>query len=458
MSGSFNDLDVPPTLTSFAVAPVKADKVISQEIKKAGSKLVMFTVKRDENDLPKFDELKKMYDTVHKLILDGKVLSASVVKGFGLVETVSKMAFGNMIGVEFDKNLTNDMLFYAPLGSIVLEVEEEIDGAVTVGTTGSDSFTVGGVNIPLSEAVEVWKKPLEKVFPTKAGHFTSEPETFSYDKRNITVATEKFVKPRVFIPVFPGTNCEYDTARAFENAGAVADVFVVRNLTGDDVVYSMKEMQKRINNSQIVMIPGGFSGGDEPEGSGKFIATAFRNPLVKDAVMNMLKNRDGLMLGICNGFQALIKLGLVPYGEIRDLDSNSPTLTFNTIGRHVSCMARTRIASNKSPWLANVNTGDVHTIALSHGEGRFIASEEQVKELAANGQIATQYVNLEDKATYDIDWNPNGSVYAIEGITSPDGRVLGKMGHSERIGKNVSFNVPGNKDQKLFEAGVKYFK
>ena len=458
MSGSFNDLDVPPTLTSFAVAPVKADKVISQEIKKAGSKLVMFTVKRDENDLPKFDELKKMYDTVHKLILDGKVLSASVVKGFGLVETVSKMSFGNMIGVEFDKNLTNDMLFYAPLGSIVLEVEEEIDGAVTVGTTGSDAFTVGGVNIPLSEAVEVWKKPLEKVFPTKAGHFTSEPETFSYDKRNITVATEKFAKPRVFIPVFPGTNCEYDTARAFENAGAVADVFVVRNLTGDDVVYSMKEMQKRINNSQIVMIPGGFSGGDEPEGSGKFIATAFRNPLVKDAVMNMLKNRDGLMLGICNGFQALIKLGLVPYGEIRDLDSNSPTLTFNTIGRHVSCMARTRIASNKSPWLANVNTGDVHTIALSHGEGRFIASEEQVKELAANGQIATQYVNLEDKATYDIDWNPNGSVYAIEGITSPDGRVLGKMGHSERIGKNVSFNVPGNKDQKLFEAGVKYFK
>ena len=458
MSGSFNDLDVPPTLTSFAVAPVKADKVISQEIKKAGSKLVMFTVKRDENDLPKFDELKKMYDTVHQLILDGKVLSASVVKGFGLVETVSKMSFGNMVGVEFDKNLTNDMLFYAPLGSIVLEVEEEIDGAVTVGTTGSDAFTVGGVNIPLSEAAEVWKKPLEKVFPTKAGHFTSEPETFSYDKRNITVATEKFAKPRVFIPVFPGTNCEYDTARAFENAGAVADVFVVRNLTGDDVVYSMKEMQKRINNSQIVMIPGGFSGGDEPEGSGKFIATAFRNPLVKDAVMNMLKNRDGLMLGICNGFQALIKLGLVPYGEIRDLDSNSPTLTFNTIGRHVSCMARTRIASNKSPWLANVNTGDVHTIALSHGEGRFIASEEQVKELAANGQIATQYVNLEDKATYDIDWNPNGSVYAIEGITSPDGRVLGKMGHSERIGKNVSFNVPGNKDQKLFEAGVKYFK
>ena len=458
MSGSFNELDVPPTLTSFAVAPVKADKVISQEIKKQGTKLQMFTVKRDENDLPDFNELKNMYDTVHALIKSGKVLSASVVKGYGLAETVSKMAFGNMIGVEFDKNITNDTLFYAPLGSIVLETEKDIEGAVTVGVTGGDSFKIGGVEISLDEAVKTWKKPLEKVFPTKAGNFTDEPETYSYDKRNITVASEKFAKPRIFIPVFPGTNCEYDTARVFERAGGVADVFVVRNLNADDVAYSMREMEKRINNSQIVMIPGGFSGGDEPEGSGKFIATAFRNPLVKDAVMNMLKNRDGLMLGICNGFQALIKLGLVPYGEIRDLDDNAPTLTFNTLGRHISRMAYTRIATNKSPWLANVNTGDIHTIALSHGEGRFIASPEQVAELAKNGQIATQYVNLDGKATYDIEWNPNGSAAAIEGITSPDGRVLGKMGHSERIGNNIAFNVPGNKDQKLFEAGVNYFK
>ena len=458
MSGSFNELDVPPTLTSFAVAPVKADKVISQEIKKQGTKLQMFTVKRDENDLPDFNELKNMYDTVHALIKSGKVLSASVVKGYGLAETVSKMAFGNMIGVEFDKNITNDTLFYAPLGSIVLETEKDIEGAVTVGVTGGDSFKIGGVEISLDEAVKTWQKPLEKVFPTKAGHFTDEPETYSYDKRNITVASEKFAKPRIFIPVFPGTNCEYDTARVFERAGGVADVFVVRNLNADDVAYSMREMEKRINNSQIVMIPGGFSGGDEPEGSGKFIATAFRNPLVKDAVMNMLKNRDGLMLGICNGFQALIKLGLVPYGEIRDLDDNAPTLTFNTLGRHISRMAYTRIATNKSPWLANVNTGDIHTIALSHGEGRFIASPEQVAELAKNGQIATQYVNLDGKATYDIEWNPNGSAAAIEGITSPDGRVLGKMGHSERIGNNIAFNVPGNKDQKLFEAGVNYFK
>ncbi len=458
MSGSFNELDVPPTLTSFAVAPVKADKVISQEIKKAGTKLVMFTVKRDENDLPDFDALKKMYDTVYTLIQKGKVLSASVVKGYGLAETVSKMAFGNMIGVEFDKNITNDVLFYAPLGSIVLETEENIEGAVTVGITGGNSLKINGVEISLNEAADEWKTPLEKVFPTKAGKFTAEPETYSYDKRNITVATEKFAKPRIFIPVFPGTNCEYDTARVFERAGGVADVFVIRNLTGEDVAYSMREMEKRINNAQIVMIPGGFSGGDEPEGSGKFIATAFRNPLVKDAVMNMLKNRDGLMLGICNGFQALIKLGLVPYGEIRDLDENAPTLTFNTLGRHVSCMVQTRIASNKSAWLANVNTGDVHTIAVSHGEGRFIASPEQVAELAKNGQIATQYVNADGKATYDIDWNPNGSVSAIEGILSPDGRVLGKMGHSERIGNNIAFNVPGNKDQKLFEAGVNYFK
>ncbi|MDY3031471.1 MAG: phosphoribosylformylglycinamidine synthase [Clostridia bacterium] len=459
MSGSFNELDVPPTLTSFAVAPVKADKVISQELKKAGTKLVMFELKRDENDLPVFDELKAMYDKVHALISEGAVLSSCVVKGFGLAEVLSKMAFGNMIGIKL--NISNELIFNAPLGSIVLEVEKdtETDGAVTLGyTQEKTSIDLEGVSIDLGEACAVWQKPLEKVFPTKAGHFTSEPETYSYSKRSITVAGEKFAKPRIFIPVFPGTNCEYDTARAFEKAGGTADVFVIRNLTGDDVAYSMKEMEKRINNSQIVMIPGGFSGGDEPEGSGKFIATAFRNPLVKDAVMNMLKNRDGLMLGICNGFQALIKLGLVPYGEIRDLDENSPTLTFNTIGRHVSCMARTRIASNKSPWLANVETGDVHTIALSHGEGRFIASPEQIAELAANGQIATQYVNLEDKATYDIAWNPNGSAAAIEGITSPDGRVLGKMGHSERLGKNIAFNVPGEKDQRIFEAGVKYFK
>ncbi len=457
MSGSFNELDVPPTLTSFAVSHTKADKVISQEFKKAGSKLVIFKAERDENEMPKFESLKKMYDTVYSLISDGKVLSSSVVKEFGLAEVIAKMAFGNMIGASL--NVSDEDLFKAPFGSIVLEVAADVNEGTEIGkTTSEKTIEACGVTISLDEALKSWTSPLEKVFPTKAGKFNEEPQTYSYDKRNITVASEKFAKPRIFIPVFPGTNCEYDTARAFENAGGIADVFVIRNLSGEDVTYSMREMEKRIKNSQIVMIPGGFSGGDEPEGSGKFIATAFRNPLVKEAVMNMLKNRDGLMLGICNGFQALIKLGLVPYGEIRDMSDNSPTLTFNTIGRHVSCMAKTRIASNKSPWFTNVNTGDIHTIALSHGEGRFIASPEQVAELAKNGQIATQYVNENGNATYDIAWNPNGSVCAIEGITSPDGRVLGKMGHSERIGENIATNVPGNKNQLIFEAGVKYFK
>ncbi len=459
MSGSFNELDVPPTLTSFAVAPAKADKVVSQELKQSGSKLVLFTLERDENDLPDFDKLKEMYETVHKLITEGNVLSASTVKGFGLCETLSKMAFGNKIGFKLNDNVTNDMLFYAPMGSIVLETRNEVEGGIVIGdTTNVPVITIGDVEITMDEAVNAWTSPLEKVYPTHAGEFTEEPETYTYMSEAPVVATEKFAKPRVFIPVFPGTNCEYDTARAFERAGGAADIFVIRNLTASDVEESLAEMKKRIDSSQIVMIPGGFSGGDEPEGSGKFIATAFRNPQVKDAVMNMLKNRDGLMLGICNGFQALVKLGLVPYGEIRDLDADMPTLTFNTIGRHISRMAYTRIASNKSPWLANVETGDVHTIALSHGEGRFVASDDIIKKLAENGQIATQYVNLNGKATYDSEWNPNGSMAAIEGILSPDGRILGKMGHSERIGNNIVSNVPGNKNQKLFEAGINYFK
>lgn len=456
MSGSFNELDVPPTLTSFAVAPAKADKIISQEYTKAGSKLVYFPVVTDDNNLPDFDKLKSMYETVHAAA--DKILSASVVKGFGLAEITAKSAFGNMIGVRLNGNVTKEMLFSAPVGSIVVETDEELEGGIVIGETGGDSLAACGAQIALRDAVKAWTEPLEKVYPTHAGNFSDEVKTYSYNKRSVITAGEKFAKPRIFIPVFPGTNCEYDTARIFERAGGVADVFVVRNLTGADVEQSLAEMKKRIDNSQIIMIPGGFSGGDEPEGSGKFIATAFRNPQVKEAVMNLLNNRDGLMLGICNGFQALVKLGLVPYGEIRDLDAQMPTLTFNTIGRHISRMAYTRIASNKSPWFANVDTGDIHTIALSHGEGRFIASAEIVSRLAENGQIATQYVDLQGVATYDSEWNPNGSTASIEGILSPDGRILGKMGHSERIGENIAKNVPGEKDQMLFKAGVDYFK
>ena len=458
MSGSFNGLDVPPTLVSFTAAAMDADKVVSQEIKKSGTKLVLMRLKRDENDLPDFDALKEMYERVHQLILEGKVLSASVVRGHGLAESVSKMAFGNKIGVRFDQNITNDLLFFAPIGSIVLEMEDAEGERVIAETIDMPVFDIGGVKITIEDALEAWTAPLEKVFPTKAGHFTKEPETYHFNGRSACVAGEHFGKPRIFIPVFPGTNCEYDTARAFEKAGGAADVFIFRNLSGEDVSESLKEMKKRIDASQIVMLPGGFSGGDEPDGSGKFIATAFRNPLVKDAVMNLLKNRDGLMLGICNGFQALIKLGLVPYGEIRTPEENAPTLTFNTIGRHVSCMAETRIASNLSPWLRHTDVGERHTVALSHGEGRFIASPEQIAELAKNGQIATQYVNQKGQATYDIAYNPNGSMAAIEGITSPDGRVFGKMGHSERIGENIAKNVPGDKDQMLFLSGVEYFK
>ncbi len=460
MSGSFNELDVPPTLTSFAVAPEKAENIISQELKRTDTKLVLYLLKRDSQDIPDFEYLKNMYEQVHSLILSGKVLSSYTTDAYGAAPALSKMCFGNMIGINIDKSFEKYLFSVIP-GSIILEVEKDTpaDGSILIGYTKPEAdITVGETVIPLGEALINWQKPLEKVFPTKAGSFDKEPETYSYTLRTPMLAKSKIAKPRVFIPVFPGTNCEYDTASAFERAGGIADVFVIRNLTADDVKYSMQEMKKRIDNAQIVMIPGGFSGGDEPDGSGKFIATAFRNPAVGDAVMRLLKNRDGLMLGICNGFQALIKLGLVPHGEIRDLDDTSLTLTFNTIGRHISRMAYTRISTSLSPWFANVSVGDMHTIALSHGEGRFIASDSQIAKLAANGQIATQYVTPDGKATYDIDWNPNGSCASIEGITSPDGRILGKMGHSERIGEFIAENVPGNKNQLLFEAGINYFK
>ena len=464
MSGTFEHIDVPPTLCSFAIDVAKEGDIITPELKNDGDVLVRFDIKKNQYDLPDFEQVKALYSAIHELIQKKAIVSAYVLDANGLVPALSKMAFGNKLGFEISADVKEDDLFAPAYGCIVAEVPadklSEITTAYTrVGTVKDNGkFTYKEVSINVEEALSVWADTLEGVFPTKASKETTPVESKLYEAPSVHVCKNKVAKPTVFIPVFPGTNCEYDSAKAFERAGADTIVKVFKNLDAESIRESVDEFEKAINQAQIIMFPGGFSAGDEPDGSAKFFATAFRNAKMKEAVEKLLNERDGLALGICNGFQALIKLGLVPYGEIRDLDSNSPTLTFNTIGRHVSCMARTRIASNKSPWLANVNTGDVHTIALSHGEGRFIASEEQVKELAANGQIATQYVNLEDKATYDIDWNPNGSVYAIEGITSPDGRVLGKMGHSERIGKNVSFNVPGNKDQKLFEAGVKYFK
>ncbi len=468
MSGSFMDLDVPPTLVSFAVNTTDVNHVISNEFKRPGSKAVLLTVGLDENKLPDFAELDRVYSRVHKLAKEKAVLSASSVRAGGIAEIISKMAFGNMIGFKFEESLKTALLFKPLYGSIILELPGSTDIAAALdglkytvlGTTlEKPEIGINGTGLALRKLIEKWQAPLEKVFPTGVRQEGQKPAGYSYEAgAGKAGAKFKAARPRVFIPVFPGTNCEYDTRKAFEKAGAIVETLVIRNMFHSDIAESIKEMKKLIDNSQIIMIPGGFSAGDEPEGSGKFIATAFRNPVVSEAVMKLLKQRDGLAMGICNGFQALIKLGLLPFGEIRDIDGGCPTLTFNTIGRHQSCMVNTRITSNLSPWLNNVKMGDVHTVAISHGEGRFTAGAEVLKNLEANGQIATQYVDLDGNPTYDIRYNPNGSVNAIEGITSPDGRVFGKMGHSERIGANLYRNIPGEKDQKLFQAGVDYFR
>ena len=460
MSGTFEDIDVPPTLVSFAVAMTKASKTISTEFKNAGSKVIFVPVPENKETLmPVWDKLIEMYNAVYALCEDGKVLSASVVKEGGTAASVCKACFGNGFGFKFANELTNDELFAPLSGSLVIELADgaELSNDVLhydLGTVTNDAkITVNGKEIELSALLEKWTAPLEKVFPTKAEVPEIEVDVPLYSERNTSSPAIKTAKPTVFIPVFPGTNCEVDTARAFEKAGANVEMLIVKNLSSNDIEETIDEMEKLIAKSQ-----GGFSGGDEPDGSGKFIATTFRNPRIAEQVNNLLKNRDGLMLGICNGFQALIKLGLVPYGEIRELKANDPTLTFNTIGRHISHMAYTRVTSVKSPWFANVNAGDVFAVPVSHGEGRFMADVETVKQLAKNGQIATQYVDLAGNPSSDIEFNLNGSVCAIEGITSPDGRVLGKMGHSERKGENLYKNVPFAKDQQIFESGVKYFK
>ena len=462
MSGSFIDLDVPPTLVSFAVNTLKASKAVSSEFKKANSSVVIVKVKKDEELMPDFDVLCKNYAEIYNLIQKDIVLSSSVVCGGGLCEAISKMCFGNKLGFEFDKSVSAKDVFAKEYGAIVLEVSDiscldKLDYEL-IGTTKQDAtILVCGTQINIDEATSCWEKPLEEVYPTKA-QSAKKCETYSFERKNIITSNEKFARPRVFIPVFPGTNCEYDTKRAFEAAGAQVEVLPFINLTPSDTVQTLDKMAKLIDESQIVMIPGGFSGGDEPDGSGKYIATAFRNPKVSEAVSRLLENRDGLMLGICNGFQALIKLGLVTHGRIVDLKEDAPTLTFNNIGRHVSTIVTTRIATNRSPWLYGTQVGDMHSIAVSHGEGRFYANDTWLKKLVENGQIATQYVDQNGEASADIPYNPNGSVAAIEGIISPDGRILGKMGHSERCGENIFKNIGGNKDQKLFESGVKYFK
>lgn len=462
MSGSFNELDVPPTLVSFALAMSKANHTISAAFKKTGSTVLLIPMPViTKTRMPDFDKARVTYRQFHFLSQDGKVLAASVVKEGGIAAAVAKMSFGNGIGVEFEK-LDQQTLFAPMTASIVVETENPsafagMDTVIIGKTIEEPVFRIDGQEIEMSRALAAYTSKLEKVFPTDSGKIAKVRSFPLYTRRSMEPPAIKTAKPRVFIPVFPGTNCEYDSARAFERAGAIADILVVKNLSTADIEQTIEQMVKKISEAQIIMLPGGFSGGDEPDGSGKFIATTFRNPRIKEAVTDLLDRRDGLMLGICNGFQALIKLGLVPYGEIRDQQDTDPTLTFNTIGRHVSQMVYTRVASVKSPWLSLCEAGDIHTVAVSHGEGRFVANDATLAALIKNGQIATQYVDLSGQPTGKMPYNPNGSVFAVEGITSPDGRVFGKMGHSERRNKDCYCNVPGNKDQKIFEAGVKYY-
>lgn len=462
MSGSFNDLDVPPTLVSFAVGISKASETASAQFKQNGSTVKLVKLPVDETTgLPKYKEALDLMIAVADGIKNGTVLSASVVREGGSASAVCRMAFGNKTGFTFAQNLDSKDLFAPLQGSFVLELADEnaFDGVV-LGTTNDNSvFIIDGTVYTCDDLIEAWAGKLEKVFPTDSGKQAKMYEDVPlYKERSIFVAKNKVAKPRVFIPAFPGTNCEVDSARAFEKAGADVSVLVVNNLSSSAINETIDKMAEEIEKSQIIMLPGGFSGGDEPEGSGKFIATTFRNPKISEAVQRLLNCRDGLMLGICNGFQALIKLGLVPYGEIKTINEDDPTLTFNTIGRHISSMAYTRVTSVKSPWLSSVNAGDMFAVPISHGEGRFVANEDVMKKLIENGQVATQYVNLDGEVVADMPFNPNGSVCAVEGITSPDGRVLGKMGHCERKGDNLYKNVPFEKDMLLFESGVKYFK
>ena len=463
MSGTFNDIDVPPTLVSFAVDVAKEKDIITPEFKAAGNKIVKFEIVRDQYEKPVYEEVMKLYDKIHDMIQNGVIISAYALESKGIIPAVSKMAFGNNIGVSISGRIPGADLFAPSFGDIIAEIpSDKLDDItasyVLIGETNDKAtFEYGYDSIPMDEALKVWEKPLEKVFPTRSHNDKSLLDTPVYDKGSIYVCKNKVAKPTVFIPVFPGTNCEYDSAKAFENAGANVITKVFKNLTPEDIRDSVNIFERAISQAQIIMFPGGFSAGDEPDGSAKFFATAFRNAKIEEAVHKLLNERDGLALGICNGFQALIKLGLVPNGKITGQDINSPTLTYNTINRHVSKMVYTKVVSNKSPWLQKAELGGVYVNPASHGEGRFVAPESCIKELFANGQVATQYVNEQGIPTMDEEWNVNGSYYAIEGITSPDGRCLGKMAHIERKGTSVATNIYGEQDLKVFESGVEYF-
>lgn len=459
MSGTFENLDVPPTLVSFAVTTAKTSDIISPEFKKAGNKVVMLCPVYDKNGLPDTASLLKTFEKVTALIRSGRAVACYTPGMGGIAEAVMKMCFGNSLGFEFDGNMCCQGIFDYCYAGFLLEVTDDVEDALTVGTvTDNRKISLLGESLELSELLDIYENKLESVFRCNIPDSHSAMQNFSYKTTDRVSPAIKTAKPRVLIPVFPGTNCEFDSAKIMRDAGAEPEIFVIKNLSSSAVSESVDAFAEKLKDSQIVFIPGGFSGGDEPEGSAKFITAFFRNASVKEEVTRLLEMRDGLMCGICNGFQALIKLGLVPYGKIIDTDESCPTLTYNTISRHQSKIVRTRIASNKSPWLAATQVGEIYSVPISHGEGRFLASDELVMKLAENGQIATQYVDLSGFATSDVRFNPNDSVYAIEGITSPDGRVFGKMGHAERYAADLYKNVPGNYDIKMFESAVKYFK
>ena len=470
MSGTFEQLNVPPTLTAFAVTTMKASDALSPEFKYPGNKVLLIPAPKSAHDLPIFDRLKSNFDKIHKLIIGQKVFSAQSVGEGGIAAAISKMCVGNGIGFRFTHFMHHDDLFLPQYGAILLEVSKSLNvakelegtGVIELGKTSDVTSVVDNTSaITVAEIIEAYTEPLEKIFPTTLPpspvRTIDRPTFFDYTDGRPMSSVVKLSKPKIFIPVFPGTNCEYDSARAWERAGGVPETLVVRNLSPKAVKETVDAIVKGIKRANIIMLPGGFSGGDEPDGSGKLIAAMFRNPRIKEAIHEHLRQDDGLILGICNGFQALIKLGLLPYGEIRDLDEDSPTLTYNNLGRHISSMVRIKVASNLSPWLSNVNVGDVHMVPASHGEGRFYAEPKVVANLRIRGQIATQYVDPAGDPTLELPFNPNGSVNAIEGITSPDGRILGKMAHSERIGMNIANNIHGDKNQQIFEAGVGYF-